>query len=419
MNPLKTKIFVAALSVTSMDLKAVPFHGCTFYKERLQAWSWPGGMNTGCAQFSATFGACTKQKCGFWGCISYSGYWVQGWLPDYFLEVNSVMGKSAFSDSLDGVSLRKHIEIAKKWWRSNLGNVMPFEVGVRSHSYELSSDHKLLYARALSVPYGTVGWTIPTIGSSAGSAMPVCYKAISELAPATWNDLLTSGDRKTAAVWSPLTALVCGLGAPVAGAGQTAKQIISKFPIPTGTMPDSGLPGGCAQPLPVWAQEAGGLTGQGAAAPHCMGALGALLPRTGWVWASDQFNAHQQAAWRIASLAEDYFHQGIGVQPEDKWQQVWPAVPRAQCFIPGGLDRPNNFEPSTYTGDRMTGVFPPIPFSDTPYRQGLSDAVFAVWRKRGTCLEPWEGVAAIADIEAAYFMRLASCKSLNTMDGMP
>lgn len=343
MNPLKTKIFVAALSVTSMDLKAVPFHGCTFYKERLQAWSWPGGMNTGCAQFSATFGACTKQKCGFWGCISYSGYWVQGWLPDYFLEVNSVMGKSAFSDSLDGVSLRKHIEIAKKWWRSNLGNVMPFEVGVRSHSYELSSDHKLLYARALSVPYGTVGWTIPTIGSSAGSAMPVCYKAISELAPATWNDLLTSGDRKTAAVWSPLTALVCGLGAPVAGAGQTAKQIISKFPIPTGTMPDSGLPGGCAQPLPVWAQEAGGLTGQGAAAPHCMGALGALLPRTGWVWASDQFNAHQQAAWRIASLAEDYFHQGIGVQPEDKWQQVWPAVPRAQCFIPGGLDRPNNF----------------------------------------------------------------------------
>ena len=418
----KRAIAVTILSAFALSHEAfsVPFHGCTLYKSRLVNYSWPGGMRSGCADFSTNYGACTKVKCFAYYCVEYSGVLMQGWLPEYFVEVTPHMGNSAFSDSVDSIALRKHMEIARNWWKASRVNPLSRDVAPRPQSHDSGHEFKLLYARALSVPYGTVGWSIPMLGSSGGSAVPACFKAISELTPQTWMDDFSSGDRKPAALWSPFTPLMCnGLGAAIQGGLGSVGQAVSSMPIPTGpSAGDTGLPGGCALPLPTWLQTAKSITGADTSNPQkqCMGSLGPLLPRTGWVEAPDMFTAGQQAAWRLASLAQDQFGTGIGVEPSDKWQVVWPPTATANCFAPGSLTRPNDALPNYWSL--------PMPLTDGPVRpsvgtQGASNLVFAIWKKHSTCLEPWEEIGAQADLNLIYGVRRAACSALNTADGMP
>lgn len=394
---------------------AAPFHGCTFYKSRLDGWSWPGGLHTGCADFSLDYGACRKVKCFLFGCITYSGTLFTGWFPEYFIEVTSRVGKSAFADAKDGGLLQKQMEKAKESWREH-GDVNPTASHARQDIHDNQMDSKLLFARALSVPYGTIGWSFPNVDKSAGSVGPLCYRAISEYVPETWADDLDSGDRELAAAWSSLTTPACLLGAPIVGAINTIAGAAGG-----GSSDDSSIDIKCALPLSASIQKIKALTGVSAYNPakQCMGVLGPLLPRTGWTNASDTYTAAQQAAWRLASLSEDYFLTDIGVQLSDKWQVVWPVIPRPQCFTPGSLLRTSTLEPTTFMGDRFSGSPVPIPGTDVPKNQGLSDYVFAIWRKYEKCLEPWDGVAARVDFSVLHSVRSAACSVLNSTDGMP
>jgi hypothetical protein len=54
-----------------------------------------------------------------------------------------------------------------------------------------------------------------------------------------------------------------------------------------------------------------------------------------------------------------------------------------------------------------------------PARQGLSDIIFAVWKKQSDCKEPWEYATVMADLIALQPIREAACTVLNATDGMP
>jgi hypothetical protein len=386
------------MATLSSQAHSAPFHGCTFYKSRLKEWSWPGGLNTGCANFSLNSGACQKVKCIATACITYSGTLFTGWIPEFFIEVTSRAGKSAFAETSDGSLLKEHLAIADKKWREH-GDINPTPIGARQELHDGEIDAKLLFARALSVPYGAVGWSFPVVGISGGQAVPTCYRAISELVPETWADDTDSGDRYLAAKWAPVTSKMCTMGAVVNG-------VIGS--VGGGSSGDVK----CAMALSAKLQQTKAKAGASAYNPmkQCMGVLGGLLPRTGWTAdSSHPYTAAQQIAWRLASLSEDYFNTGIGVQGDDKWQVIWPAMIRAECFAPGSLLRTSTMEPSTFFSPRL----------DLPENEGLSDVVFAIWRKHTKCLEPWEGVAAQADFNGLQAVRSAACAEINANDGMP
>ncbi len=145
------------LSSNSHALVTPPFNGCTFYKPRLALESFAGASDfAGCASFSAVNGrnGCTKIKGVCPACVKYNGDHLQMWLPDYFIEVTKHIGRSVFSESVDGKILAAQLGLAVTWWDAGTASVTNplFSNGTQSTSGRESVWH----ARILTVPYGAI-----------------------------------------------------------------------------------------------------------------------------------------------------------------------------------------------------------------------------------------------------------------------
>lgn len=383
---------VAALAMlAAARASAVPLHGCTFWESRLAAES------QRCASFNIAWNACTIVHCSPFGCISYPGERFSGWMPEHFVEVTNRAGKSVFT-AADAPACSLQMQQADATWQAR-GDL----VGLRTtrETPSTGAEFSMWFGRTLPVPYGPVGWALASLRDTAGSPAPTCFSAITEFAAETWADRLDSGDRRLAALWAPLTAPACTLGAPVA-------SLTTSLPGASATVP-AAVP--CAMPLATGVQEALALSGASATNPlkQCMGALGGLLPRTGWT-DGDPWTAAQRVAWRTASLAEDYFRADVGVRERDRWQVIWPRVPVPRCFAPGSLLRPSTFEP---TSALVRGPG----YDSAPPLGRPAEFVFAIWRERTRCLETWEAAAVEAELLTYPAVHGAACAAMNAASG--
>jgi len=392
-------IVAVALVTLALRAQAVPFHACTFFKPTLVKQSML------CADFRVTYGACRKIKCFPGGCYTYDGALVTGWMPDYFLEVTNRAGQSAFA-SADFPAMKAAMGIAAGRWASHgiLGDLPSLSATTEARQ---GDHHSMFFGRALQVPFGPVGWRLQTASDmNTGTMYPKCYKAVTEFAAETWaDDWSSSGDRELATAWAAYTAPVCAGGAAVMGA-------LATLPRPSVPVPSFG---GCAlRPLSVPEQKAAAVTGSATydITKQCMGGLGGLLPRTGFTDGST-YDAAERIAWRTASLAEDYFKAGVGVEPSDKWQIVHPAS-TGFCFPPGSALRP-----SPLLGGQHFGRLPPLSYDNLAVPQHETDYVFAVWRFRSTCVEPLQHWAVEGEIAAYELAHTAACAPINAATGAP
>jgi hypothetical protein len=350
------------------------------------------------------------------------GIRVTAWYPAYLIEVSFRVGSSIFATGADTAALAQHIRLAEQNWTRALKDPSPFKSMVSVTGTDKQTDTSLMFGRILDVPYAATGWSF-TFGSADSTNIPACYRGITEFSAETWNDTFTSGDRKIAALWAPANVIMCGAGAPIQGAAAeigAATGGVSQIPVPGGQFPTGGA--GCALALPVWAQQARSLTGPTAVDPsrQCMGALGPVLPRTGWTQSSDLFLASQQVAWRTLSLTAEHQPTGVNIAADDKWQIIWPPVQTPRCFTPGSLTRPTNILPTEFLKDRLTGGPVPMPLSDIEAnRKGRSVIVFAVWKRKTSCQESTNWAAIQADIGAGHAVRVNACNVANRLDGMP
>lgn len=414
-------IIILFVVVSFSNVFAVPFHGCTFYKPQFIPFSWPGTQGSGCADFHADHGACTITHCGFWGCISYSGIRVSGYLPDYFIEVTKKQGRSSFAEAMDGVGLNFQLNQSKKYWDINYppiaGNIAQTGFSQTIEDSKSVFQH-LSYARMITVPYSDPLWRFAGLDAPKGSSVPTCFAGISEFDPTTWNDdALRNPDFNISVALSPISSLLClnAIGSTSQGAIASAKQIISALPIPTGVFDqfeNQSFGPSCATPIPSWYGSAKSIQNASSFLSNptslCMGYMGALLPRTGKISASDNWTASLEAAYRMASLTEDHFNNGGGIHWDDKWQIVWPRVVAPYCFAPGGLNTPHEG-----TDASLKTVV-----DEFPGAQGIDDMVVAVWRKRESCKEPYDFSADI-DFNTSFQIRKSTCDLMNATDGNP
>ena len=419
-NLFFSKIFLIYSILNCSQSIAVPFHGCTFYKPRFIPYSWPGGQGTGCADFQSVYGACTIVHCGFWGCISYAGNKVTGYVPDYYIEVTKKIGRSAFAESIDGAALNSQLQLSEKYWDLNYPPVAPIvgQNGTSQTIEDVKAPYQhLSYARMINVPYSDPLWRFQGLDAPKGSSIPTCFQGISEFDPTTWNDdPVRNPDFPIATALSSISAAVClsAAGSMSQGAIASARTLIDSLPIPSGSrigIENQSFGPNCAMPVPSWYGGAQSIKTASAFLSDptklCMGYMGALLPRTGKISSSDNWTASLESAYRMASLTNDHFTNGGGIGP-DKWQIVWPRVAAPYCFAPGGLDTPHE---GTDTSLKTVA-------DEFPAAQGLDDMVVAVWRKRESCLEPYDQSAQI-DFDTSFAVRKSSCDVMNATDGNP
>jgi len=388
MRMLRAIVAVAALG-SAASARAVPFHGCTFFEPQLLA------QSMACAQFTNVYAGCTITHCSPFGCLIYPGWQFDGWMPDYFLEVTNRAGESAFTSGADMFLHKLQMEKAAANWLAH-GDVL--QLSTQSDLPRDGHNYSMYFGRALPIPWGAVGWYLYFADVKSEGNIPKCFSAITEDVAETWSDSWMpgneSGDRKLATAWSPITAPVCVYGSTVMGA-------IAQIPTPSISI-GSMLP--CAFPIPGGWQEYLALTGASAYdfSKQCMGALGPLLPRSGFT-EGETYTAAERVAWRTASLAEDYFRTGIGVRGDDKWQIVHP-LSTGMCFKPGSLTRP-----SLANLGEVFQRLPPAQYDQKLLPEHETDYVFAVWRKRSKCLEPPQGGALAGELAAFVGIHKAEC----------
>lgn len=105
-----------------------PFNACTFYAPPYLLQSFAGGAPyAGCAEWSAMRGrnGCTKVKGVCPACVKYQGDHLQMWLPEFFIEVTTAPGESAFTEGVDGGLLRKHLALGYKTWKADTKALLP------------------------------------------------------------------------------------------------------------------------------------------------------------------------------------------------------------------------------------------------------------------------------------------------------
>lgn len=394
--------------------RAARLHGCTFWSDRL------ADASERCAEFRYrpfTEDPCTITHCTPFFCWSYPGDLLTGYLPDYFLEVTNRAATSVF-DTLDMPFFLAALELADERWSSGAPPMSSLRTSEERSM--AAADNSMWFGRALAVPYGPIGNTVlaaqstawmgqPGDNWTAGDPLPTCFKAVTEFVPETWADRLDSGDRVLSAAWAAVGAgEACAIVAPVAGLGRW-------LPIPDVELPAFNQ---CAFPLNAELQAALSLSSPNALNParQCMGVLGGLLPRTGWT-DGDSWTAAQRVAWRTASLAEDFWHVGIGVQATgggnggkgpDKWQIVWPKG-APSCFVPGSLGRPAGllpYDPGHGIGYDARGA-----------TNKNTEFVFGVWRPRRQCQEPGTGSLAWAEMQAfKEYHQYTICLAANAVE---
>jgi hypothetical protein len=391
---LRTIVAVVAL-LCAAEARAVPFHGCTFFRAPLSA------ATMACAQFTFLWGECTLVR----GFISYPGVVYFRWMPEYFIEVTNRAGKSAFATP-DAPGLIRQMAVADGAWTTH--GTIPDASGV-SASHDLPQgghNFSTWFGRALPVPYGSSLWRIEAVGDSAGGNYPRCFSGITEYAAETWADGLDSADRGLAEFWASTKAF---FACPIAGMGGATQEAALPAIMP------------CARNLSAGEQKIAAYAGPSVEDPTrvCMGQLGGLLPRTGLTEGS-HFTAAERVAWRTANLSEEFFHTGVGVEMGDKWQIVHPVGQSSMCFPPGSMARP------TPVMIPLPELFPTrvVPLYDsnlTPPEPGKQNTeyVFAVWRKKVQCIEVAQAIEAEGEIALFMTARSGICTALGAMTGPP
>lgn len=393
---------------------AAPFSGCTFFKQRLANHSWPGGTDTGCAQFHVQSQACVKFKVVGYTVVTYQGDLVTGRLPEYFIEVTPHFGKSVFTEDPDGAQLSVQLDTATEYWKAQLGIAgAPDQVVAGANESDPTSPGQFLFGRAVKVPYGTLTWSQATIGVNAGAAGPaVCYESLSEYSPEVWSDKEGHAETGIAGIVNAVASDVCmlpGTAIPANLIDPPALDVVEPCAVPATReqiligmgRPDSEVADIAINPSTM-----------------CAGRFGPLLPRTGWVADADELTAAQHVAYKTASIGKDHFNAGPGIEMDDRWQMVWPPSlnPLAgQCFIPG-VERP--------LVEMVPLVnMPTVPLTDGPFMrpgpatEGKSPYVFAVWRRFTKCVEPGQGAIWQAELAALRSARMAACSA--APDSMP
>ena len=384
-----------AAALYASDAPAVPFHGCSFYNSTLHS------ATSDCSDASVDFGGCWIVHCLTVICISYPGAQWTNWNPEWFIEVTNRAKKSAFV-GLDTPLMSTQMMFTGWYWGED-----SVAAGT-SERPRSGSESSMYFGRVLPVGYGPIGftWATPGIFDVGTPGPPICFQGVSEMLPDLWRDTASSPDRILAGLWAPLTAPVCTLGAAVSGAISLAGVSI---PTP---QPPTFDP--CAYPfMPVDVTTLLALTSPTALNPlaQCMGVLGGLYPRTGVV-DGDVYTASQRVAWRTASLTQDIFRStNVAVQPEDKWQMVWPNAASHRCFSPGSIVRPTTFDP--------TSLLARWPGYDTAGTSGMASTefIYAVWRKRQVCMEPWLAPAAWGELLFHDPLVTAICMPVNALQG--
>lgn len=406
-----------------------PLHGCTFHKARLTVPSWPGGLNTGCANFQVEPLSCTKTIVVPPGItVNYPGDVISGRLPAYFIEVTPYKGFSIFAQDPDGLILKGQLELAEQYWTNTLASLNPLAAastlipfgGKGYQQDEAGNNGGFLFARTIKVPYAGLAWSFPSVGAASGSVFPSCFDGISEFTPHTWADVLGHGETMMTLAQEPLASRLCH----TQSAGVLLPEVLVGTPWDT-------VRNVCAFPTTPALVAASVLKPTSEAMEAvlnprkvCAGRFGSHLPRTGRTHTSSEWDAAQTVAYRMATLSEDHWQSGPGIEPGDRWQLVWPPTASpggSACYRPGSM----RLEELLLNGPLE---MPETPGTDGPLRpggpiagyvEGGSPYVFAVWRRFERCGEPGQGALFAADMAALQPVREAACVGMNATDGMP
>jgi hypothetical protein len=423
--PLSCAAFMGATAVAPLAHAAgvvTPFNACTFNAAPFVAQSFAGGVPfAGCAGWSAIRGrnGCRKTKgpCPF--CVTYPGDHIQMWLPEYFIEVTSAPGESAFTLTADGALLKTHLSLGHAWWKTV--SLAPVPLASRALP-DVMSQTTLWHARILAMPYANLMGSFSPLPGVEGTEAPTCYAGLSEFLPAQWN--YNASDAAYALAWAPLGAGLCNMpgGATLMGGLEAAKGAMSTLSV--GKSFEGGAGEVCARPVGAVEGIAKNLRpSSDALAPLtmgpteissklCMGAWGNLLPRTGWSVTADPFLSAMQAAYRFTSLVADVnLNDRWKLRADDKWQIVFPLSAPATCFKPGApfpFLAPAPFESAS---QRMSHELAPL-------SQRKGSYVIAVWRKRDTCEEPLETVGGWSLSHKVHLAKNAAvCTGIHAQGG--
>lgn len=400
--------------------KVTPFNGCTFYAPPYGAQSFAGGAPyAGCAEWSAIRGrnGCTKVKGVCPACVTYQGDSLQMWLPEYFIEVTTAPGESAFTEGADGGLLSKHLALGYTTWKTGTKAKLPIPTADRSMP-DVTNQSTVWHARVLVMPYANMMGSYSPLPSVQGTEAPTCFAGLSEFVPEQW--AFNAADVGYAAAWAPLGIPLCNMpeGALSMAALDAARTAVSR-------VAGSGSFGGgdgevCARPVSGGEATKKNLRpSSDALAPLtegpaslssklCMGAWGNLLPRTGWSVTADPLLSAMQAAYRFTSLAADVaLNDRWKLKTDDKWQIVFPVNLPATCFKPGApfpfLNVPPLEDPTRRNAHELN-----------PKSKRKGTYIIAVWRRRETCQEPLETVGGwSASHKGNLLKNQAICQGFN------
>ena len=358
-----------------------PVTGCMFYEKFNQ-------HLLSCVE--PRLGKCPRKVCVGPFCISYPGKQGTAYRPLYLIEVTTRWGESLFANAYS--ALKKQLKLARKWYeyRNPLPQLPSYD---HKNSGGSSSTAKSYFwhARTLPVPFAAEAFAYPDLPPMPGfsAVVPSCYYGISEFVADQWQR--GSADAPFAAALAEIAVRKCNLpGASIASnrwnkASKKAKRDANTIGKTIEYIIPDYIPKlGCAYPVPTWMLLAQNLLPSSDAISlkkMCMGEMGGLLPRQGLIANDDVFRSAVMAAWKFASLSKDAFIDRIGgIEPDDKWQLVYPVTNMNGCYRPGNAltDWPL-FGPNEKKRDKE--------------EDGLT-YVFAIWRKQETsCFPPLIGEA--------------------------
>jgi hypothetical protein len=421
-----TPLLACTMVLSAPEARAAgmaPFNACTAYAPPFVLQSFAGGAPfAGCAAWSAVRGrnGCIKTKGPCPACIHYPGDHLQMWLPEYFIEVTTAPGESAFALSADGALLASHLKTGFSYWKVRT-KAPPIPKSDRSMSDALSQSN-MWHARVLVMPYANLMGSFYPLPSVEGTEAPTCFAGLSEFLPDQWNFNLV--DVAYAAAWAPVGIPLCTLpeGASLMGGLEAVKGAVSK--VGGGGNFGGGAGEVCARPVAVAEGLAKNLRPTSdALAPLtsgptelssklCMGSWGNLLPRTGWAVTADPLVSALQAAYRFTSLAADMnLNDRWKLLADDKWQVVFPTNLPASCFKPGVPFA--SLLPAPIENPKQRGLHDLNPVS---VRKGTY--VIAVWRRRSTCEEPLETVGGWSTSHKVNLTKnAAACSAVNAQGG--
>lgn len=416
-----------------------PLDGCTFWRQPLiRLGAWPSASKfTGCADYQVFDSACVKTKVVGNTVVTYQGDIVRGRSPEYFIEVTPHFGESVFAHAEDAVSLQTQLSAAKEYWEATLDAAPLDEInGGASSDLHSHSEHasNFYHGRVITMPRplisaildpsGSVstpwGWATISVGAANSIPTPACFTALSEFTPNVWVDKEPHPEQLLAGLYNPWLAPVCDRAEVAFAPAAVAVLMPSAAVAADAPTPDLGevIPNEpiCATPASNERVYAGLMnpSSDGAnpflnVATACAGRLGPLFPRTGWSRLTNESDNAQLIAMRIASIAKDHFQSQPGLEPDDRFQLVWPLAADMQCFIPGQVNI-SELSPMKYVpnGRGTDGAEMELQLG----QDSSGSYVFALWRRWSKCVEPGQGAVWEGEMQASYELRKAICAAV-------